>query len=166
VSEFGPGGIHAGSTPLEVALTQLGVRETAPNRGPQVDEYLRGVGLEPTAGSYPWCVAFVRWCCSRTGIWLPRTAGVKRLWEMGKESGLRVSEPEPGDIAIHLRPDGLGHCGFFMQMAEDDDWIETIDGNTNAEGSREGDRVAIKQRPAAYWNMGFLRPRLGKIGVA
>ena len=157
--EHAPGAFHAGSTPLDVALTQLGVRETAPNRGPQVDEYLRSVGLEPTAGSYPWCVAFVRWCCSRVGVWLPRTAGVKRLWEMGED--LRVDVPMTGDIAIHLRPDGLGHCGFVMDWTTTDDgtMIQTIDGNTNAEGSREGDRVAIKDRPRAYWNMGWLRPR-------
>jgi hypothetical protein len=152
---MGPADIHANMTPLEVALTQLNVRETEPNRGPQVDEYLRSCGLEPTAGSYPWCVAFVRWCCSRVGIWLPRTASVKRLWEMGEE--LRVETPEPGDVAVHLRPDGKGHVGFFMR-AEDGD-IETCDGNTNAAGSREGDRVAIKARPRVYWNMGFLRPR-------
>jgi hypothetical protein len=165
VSSYAPGDYHGMSTPLEVALTQLGVRETSPNSGMAIDEYIRDGSGDPDKDP-AWCVYFARWCCRRVGIWLPRTAGVKRLWEMGKESGLRVSEPEPGDIAIHLRPDGLGHCGFFMQMAEDDDWIETIEGNTNAEGSREGDRVAIKQRPAGYWNMGWLRPRLGRVGVA
>jgi hypothetical protein len=163
MSEFGPGDIHAGMTPLEVALTQLAVRETAPNRGPQVDVYLHSVGIDPSAGSYPWCVAFVRWCCSRVGIWLPRTASVKRLWEMGED--LRVDSPQPGDVGIHLRADGLGHCGFFMRWV-DENYIETVDGNTNSEGSREGDRVAMKIRPASYWNTGWLRPRLGKVGVA
>jgi hypothetical protein len=159
MSRLGPGDFHALSTPLEVALTQLNVRETAPNRGPEVDEYLRSCGLEPSAGSYPWCVVFVRWCCSRVGIWLPRTASVKRLWEMGED--LRVDTPAPGDIAVHLRPDGLGHVGFFMRafVRGPDLWYETVDGNTNAAGSREGDRVAIKERPNGYWNMGFLRPR-------
>lgn len=148
-------------TPLDVALSQLHVRETAPNRGPEVDEYLASCGIDPTAGSFPWCVAFVRWCCSRVGVWLPRTVSVKRLWEMGED--LRVDNPQPGDVAIHLRPDGLGHCGFFMRWvsaSNSEDKAETVDGNTNAEGSREGDRVAIKTRPWGYWNMGFLRPRL------
>lgn len=160
MSKHGPGDYHGLSSPLEVALTQLGVRESAPNRGQRVDEYIVAGGYDPSAGSYPWCVLFARWCCKQVGIWLPRTASVKRLWEMGES--LRVNVPSPGDICVHLRPDGLGHVGFFMRAWTDDGgaWVESCDGNTNAEGSREGDRVAIKIRPRAYWNMGFLRPAI------
>lgn len=164
MSRNAPGDYHGLSTPLEVALTQLGVRESAPNRGNRIDEYIVACGLDPPAGSYPWCVCFVRWCCQQVGIWLPRTASVKRLWEMGED--LRVEAlPEPGDVCVHLRPDGLGHVGFFMRTYERDGerWVESIDGNTNEEGSREGTKVAIKERPWGYWNCGFLRPRLEKL---
>ncbi len=159
MSEFGPGGWNANSSPVDVALTQLGVRETAPNRGPEVDEYLRSCGLDPTKGSYPWCVAFVRWSCSRVGVWLPRTASVKRLFEMAGH--LRVKTPQLGDIALHLRPDGKGHCAFFLRQYTNGagQWVSTVDGNSNASGSREGDRVVLKDRPAGFWNSGYIRPQ-------
>src|SRR5215469_2866083 len=40
---------------LEVASTQVGVMEEpiGSNRGPKVDEYLRSVGINPAAGSFP-----------------------------------------------------------------------------------------------------------------
>ena len=54
---------------LDVAASQIGVREEPPgsNRGPRVDEYLCAVGLNPAAGSFAWCVAFVYWCAQRRG---------------------------------------------------------------------------------------------------
>ncbi|MBM3449786.1 MAG: hypothetical protein FJX78_02155 [Armatimonadetes bacterium] len=42
---------------LEIAGSQEGVREVGgPNQGPQVNEYLKSVGLGPGAR---WCAAFV-----------------------------------------------------------------------------------------------------------
>lgn len=156
MSRHGPGDFHGLSTPLEVAFTQLGVKESAPNRGNRIDEYIVSGGLDPTAGSYPWCYLFVRWCCRQVGVWMPRTASVKRAWEMGED--LRVPDPSPGDVAIHLNADGTGHCGFHMRWVSDN-YAETIEGNSNREGSREGDSVVIKVRPSSYWH-GWLRPRM------
>lgn len=148
-----PGDIRPGASVLEIALTQLGVRETAPNRGPAVDLYLQAVGIDPTAGAFPWCYAFAFWCANRAGLWLPRTASVRAAWERGK--AVRVPLGEFGDVAIRLNADGTGHCGIVMRRAATT--IETVEGNTNQLGSREGTRVAIKTRPSAYWT-GFLRP--------
>ena len=49
---------------LDAARGEIGVREVPPgsNRGPKVDVYLRAVGLDPAAGCYAWCAAFVYWC--------------------------------------------------------------------------------------------------------
>src|SRR6266700_6758727 len=45
---------------IRFASTQLGVLENplGSNRGPEVDGYLRSVGLNPAAGSFLWCAAF------------------------------------------------------------------------------------------------------------
>lgn len=158
MTAFGPGDIRPGMTGLDVALTQLGVRESAPNRGQQVDLYLASVGIDPSAGSFPWCAAFAYWCCQQAGLWIPRTARVHTLWE--RREAMVVKHPEPGDLCIRVNNDATGHCGFFMRLIQDDGslMVESCDGNTNAVGSREGDRVAIKARPFEYWNRGFLRP--------
>jgi hypothetical protein len=155
MSKLGPGDFHALSTPLEVALTQLGVKEGDPAWA----EYVLAGGMDPAANP-AWCVLFVRWCCSRVGIWLPKTASVKRFCEMAEDIRERDA-PRPGDIVAHLRPDGLGHLAFFMNHSAKnaDIWFTTVDGNTNAAGARNGDRVAIKDRPMGFWNMGHFRPR-------
>ena len=48
---------------IEVARSQIGVMEEPPgsNRGPEVDEYIRRVGLNP-AGNFAWCAAFLYFC--------------------------------------------------------------------------------------------------------
>lgn len=154
---FGPGDIQPGATALDVALTQLGVRESAPNRGMAVDIYLASVGLDPSAGSYPWCAAFAFWCAQQAGLWVPRTARAYTMWERG--ASIRVATGDVGDVAIHLRKDGTGHVGIVMDRR--DGAYQTVDGNTNVEGAREGNTVGIVTRAGAYWH-GFLRPaRLG-----
>jgi hypothetical protein len=73
---------------LALARSQVGVRESpaGSNRGPEVDAYLRTVGLNPAAGSYAWCAAFVYWCFNEAARSagrpnpLPRTAGVLAHW--------------------------------------------------------------------------------------
>lgn len=141
---------------LRVARSQIGVREDAgrPNRGPQVDEYLRRVGLDPDkanpAEGYAWCVAFAYWCFDEAAKKLgrpnplPKTAGVLEHWRKSK-GGTKM-----GDIAIEfgtktLRPGtlffmdfgkGYGHLGFVERHVGRK--LFTIEGNSNAEGGREG----------------------------
>jgi hypothetical protein len=38
----------------------------------------------------------------------------------------------------------IAHCGFIDQWSAD--WVVTVEGNTNEEGSREGDGVYRKRR--------------------
>lgn len=51
------------SEAIKIATSQIGVRESGgANRGPQVDVYLRTVGLDPEGQHYSWCAAFVYYC--------------------------------------------------------------------------------------------------------
>jgi hypothetical protein len=153
---FGPGDIHDEMTPLEVAHAFLGVVETTgPNRGPWIDRWLRYCGLEPDPaknpkvprGGYPWCAAFVSWCCWRGGRPLPSpSAGVLKLWQA--HASLAVKEPKMGDLLLRLEP-GQTHIGMFIRDLGGR-W-ESIEGNTNAGGSREGNAVEVKERPRSHW---------------
>lgn len=153
---FGPGDVRPGISPLEVAFSQLGVREIGgANRGPRVDDYLRFVGLDPAKGPFAWCCAWIVWVHAQAGITIPRTASVRRLWELARAAN-RVEEPLPGDVFIHLRPDSKGHCGLVAAVREDGS-IETVEGNSSdTSGTREGDGVYRKVRPRSYCR-GFLR---------
>lgn len=130
---------------LSVAVTELGTRETARNSGPRVDEYLASVGLGP---GYPWCAAFVYWCAGKArppGFInpCPRTASALNLWAESNPD-CRRSAPAPGFVFILNHGHGLGHVGIVEEVLTDGT-IVTVEGNTNAEGSREGDRVARHQ---------------------
>jgi hypothetical protein len=67
-----------------------------------------------------------------------------------------VDNAQPGDVMISLMANGKGHCGLFIKREHGR--IFSIDGNTNESGSREGNAVAIRDRPVDYWDR-CLRPR-------
>jgi hypothetical protein len=137
-------------TALELAAAAIGVREDPPgsNRGPEVDEYLRNVGLDPAMGSYPWCAAFVCTMATAAGaLQLRKSAACKRLVEIN--TGLLLAAPEDGCIFVHLLPDGHGHTGF-VEAVNPDGTLATIEGNTDGSGSRTGGCVMRQQRAAGY----------------
>ena len=154
---------------LDAAATQLDVRETpgTPNRGPQVDQYVRGVGLDP-AGGYSWCQAFVYWCFAQAAAQLGaanpcvRTAGVLDHWARSPLAD-RVYAQAAGDDPRLVRPGavfiidhggGKGHAGLVTQVVSGA--VATIEGNTNQAGSREGDGVYRHTRSISSINVGFI----------
>lgn len=146
---------------LQIALGQRGVRETSRNRGPMVDVYVRdGGGLDP-AGRYPWCVAFVVFALRRAAAELgmtlpPKAASVGKLWH--RYNDYVTSIPSPGAVFMHLSdPTDIyspGHVGFVVSVRGDE--LETVEGNTDVGGGREGDGVYMRTRPLSYANHGFV----------
>ena len=132
-------------TPLEVAASQVGVRETGRNRGPEIDGYLRSIGLEP---GQPWCAAFVAWCLMRSGVArdrLPASAGAVRAWVRWAEATDRIeAKPGRGWLFWWLNADGWGHIGFVAGGIPG--LFRTIEGNTDDAGTREGDGVRRRYR--------------------
>jgi hypothetical protein len=148
--------ITPGRLALAIALDEVGAKEDPPgsNRGPRVDQYLRAAGMDPDQGSYPWCAAFVCWAfrmvVPRLGpLRFQRSAGVAKLLERNQDLVIEDS-PEPGDVFIHLGPDGKGHTGFVTGVTASG--ITTLEGNTNSKGSRTGGQVMHQNRPASYVN--------------
>ncbi len=158
---------------LEIAASQVGVQEDPPgsNRGPEVDEYLRCTGLNPTLGNFAWCCAFVYWCfdqaAARAGHSNPmvRTAGVMNHWRLAGQRGTRritaaeaAAEPalvRPGSIFIISTGGGKGHTGLVERMQNGK--LVTIEGNTSDGGSREGIGVFRRdRRTIGSINTGFI----------
>lgn len=145
---------------LEVAASQVGVRELGRNRGPVVDEYIRAAGLDPETGSYPWCVAFLQFCVRRAAIDLgmqsplPRTAGVHKLWQRTLDH-YKVQRPSTGAIFLIDHGAGLGHAGFVEEI-DGTGALITIEGNTSRDGGREGDGVWRRWRKLDEVNLGFI----------
>lgn len=65
----------------------------------------------------------------------------------GTYSRVTSGKPQVGDIAIYqLQTDkGKGHAAVVTEVY--DDTFQTVEGNTNGENAREGDRVFTKIRP-------------------
>jgi len=142
---------------VKVASLQVGVKEVPPdtNRGPEVEKYLRSVGLPPGT---PWNVAFVYWCYmqasqkSELDNPLPKTGGTIDMWIRAK--GLRlinaaeiaenVTKIRPGIIFTINRGRGIGHVGIVESISGE--LITTVEGNTDASPNREGGGVYRRQR--------------------
>jgi hypothetical protein len=158
---------------LGVAASQVGVMEEPPgsNRGPQVDEYLRAVGLNPSTGSFPWCAAFVYWSFRQASVQIGtanpviRTAGVLDHWNKAGQAGIKrllrdevledFSLLKPGLIFVISTGGGNGHMGFVQDFL--DDRLITIEGNTNLPGDREGVGVFRRTgRKLSEINKGFI----------
>jgi len=159
---------------IEFARTQIGVMENprGSNRGPEVDAYLRAVGLDPASGSFAWCVAFTHFCFKKAaenlGVTNPhiKTAGVLDHWnQAGKKAKVvrvtnakAVGDPgliKPGSLFIIDLGQGHGHSGMVIEVANGR--LVTIEGNTNDNGSREGIGVFRRDaRKVASISKGFI----------
>lgn len=130
-------------TPLEIAISQLGVQEIpkGSNWGKDVKKYLAAVGINFPAS---WCMAFVYWCFIQAGrTRLFKSGGVLNTWNR-TDKAYRVTDPQPGDIFIMDYGRGLGHTGIIERI--EGDILHTIEGNTNDTGSREGYEVCRRTR--------------------
>ena len=134
-------------TTIKTAITQLGVEERpkGSNAGPEVEIYLKSVGL---GKGYAWCMAFVYWVVNQSALKtaiknpLKKTAGVLAQYQACLS--LVTKTPKPGDVFIMDFGKGLGHTGFVEKVVGTK--VHTIEGNTNDQGSREGYAVCRRKR--------------------
>jgi peptidoglycan hydrolase-like protein with peptidoglycan-binding domain len=144
---------------LAIAGSQVGQMEVPPlsNRGPQVDEYLRSVGIDPERSNSDgrnWCMAFVYWSFKTAALSLggdtplPKSAGCLDHWNLAArvQGARRIARAEayadaslvkPGLVFILDLGQGHGHTGI-VERAMAGGRLVTIEGNTNNDGSRTG----------------------------
>jgi lysozyme family protein/peptidoglycan hydrolase-like protein with peptidoglycan-binding domain len=148
---------------IEIARREVGIREAplGSNRGPRVDQYILTTGLNPAAGSTPWCMCFVYWCFKQAAMQLghatvvPQKGSVHLAWNATRQIGAPVTfvtaaqarrDPslvQPGMAFFLDTGGGKGHCGIVS--ANVNAMLETIEGNTTSvSGSREG--IGVFQR--------------------
>lgn len=132
--------ISAEKLVLGIANSQVGIREaTGNNDGPEVEKYLRYTGNKK---GEPWCAAFVSWIFAQAGFKQPLTAWSPSLFPKSK----LAKQPLPAMVfGIYFIDKGrIAHAGLIEKTQ--DNWLYTIEGNTNVNGSREGDGVYRKIR--------------------
>lgn len=126
-------------------VSKIGVRETARNSGPEIDEWLRLVRQQPGA---PWCAATVYAAADSAARSLgvvnpcPRTSGALKLWTLS-DPVTHVVTPRRGDILVLDHGHGRGHAGI-VEFVTANGVLTWVSGNTNEAGSREGNAVVRK----------------------
>lgn len=127
------------------------------NMGPWVRLYMKG----NQGSDWPWCAGFASFvltqACNTLGVQIPikTSFSCDSLAASAKQNGLFVKESEVGSDE---NPE-VGKGWLFLQRRTPTDWVhtgivqtdrsdvfETIEGNTNDEGSREGYEVCQRIR--------------------
>ena len=143
---------------IEIACREIGVEEIdGTNCGPQVNEYKAATNLPPKE-SWPWCAAFVCWVVKKAmesseiaesaTFKRPRTAGAFDFENWSKRQGAETQtkrdpgdDVKAGDIVIFK----FSHIGIAVEDANGNT-VACVEGNTDADGSREGGGVFRKTR--------------------
>jgi CHAP domain len=179
-----PPGIHytpGAQAPLaDIAVPYIGATEARGNSmgtDPRMREIFEADHLmngERTDG-YAWCCSFVSMCVQKLiarspafgGVTPPRTAGVtsfRTKWAPAQNClifapGNPVYQPFKGDVVIYT----FSHIGIVTAVSGQS--ISTIEGNTNAAGSREGTTVMRKERALSLVRCFIRLPLRGVAGV-
>lgn len=153
-------------TVLRIGRKQLdaGAREIGgPNRGPWVRLYMNGCD----GAEYPWCAGFASFVVTSAfemaGEYPPLKLSVScdGLARNARKVGRLISgdrcrtanTPSPGSLfLLRRRADGWTHCGIVS--AVDERHFETIEGNTNTDGSPDG--AAVCRRIRGFRNCDFV----------
>ena len=141
--------LHAQLRVSDIYSKEIGVRErTGNNDGQRVEEYLRSCNLKK---GNPWCAAFVTWTFKQAKVdaivsayspsWFPNKSTIYTKGVKGNKT------PQKADVfGIYFSNKGrIAHVGF-IDVWEDNSYCITVEGNTNDEGSRDGDGVYRKRR--------------------
>lgn len=144
------------------AETKVGIRESGgPNKGKALAEFFTSDWYKPneTDDGYAWCASFVcrivQIALSTTGVketatfQRPRTPGAWDFesWCRSVDGTAVLKKPpgkdiQRGDIVIFK----FSHIGIAVSAPNENGYFETVEGNTNKAGSREGDGVYRKTR--------------------
>lgn len=147
---------------VRIARSEIGVRESGNNAGDRVIQYQRATWLPP--GPWPWCAAFTAWCLRewvripdvRAALslsdsvaaeqWRCRDARAFGWEEWASKRGLQVlpdtQVPRVGDLVTF----DFSHIGLVVDVPKVGNTFQSIEGNTNGAGSRDGDGVYLKTR--------------------
>lgn len=144
---------------LTWAANQVNTKETGDNRTPYA-------ALAGHTNGLPWCATFIvaGWKVND----VPRVPGTNTAFTPSMQQAFKSKDrlfkrPRPGDVGFVFYPD-LGRIGhvFFVEKVEGD-FVKTIEGNTNLDGSRTG--IGVFRHRRRWRNggslRGFGRPKYG-----
>ena len=143
------------------AESKIGVRESGgANKGAALQPFFDADWYDPNGSApgdngYAWCAAFVCWCVQvaiagrAITFERPRTPSAwgMEAWSLAQDRSTWTLKPpgrdiKRGDIVVFK----ISHVGIAVSGPDAEGYVNTVEGNTNAAGGREGDGVYRKRR--------------------
>lgn len=132
---------------VEVATKEIGYSETPKNSNKT--KYGKWFGLDGVA----WCGMFVSWCYAQAESQLPKIgfskgyAGCQTAVEYFKKNNKITKDPKSGDIVFFdwNSDKRYDHTGIFVRKI-DDNYFESIEGNTSLGNQSNGGQVMLRKR--------------------
>lgn len=132
---------------IQVAKSQLSYHEGRTgskwNNDQKYSDQLPGFAW---SDKQPWCATYVQWCLWQVGVEVPsgaRSASCELSCNAYRKAGRFTEWPVLG-AQVFYGPRGGTHTGIVVDF--DEVWVVAVEGNTNDNGSAEGDGVYLKQR--------------------
>lgn len=129
---------------LQIAINEgYGIKEIeGQNKGPQVRKYLSFCGFSTPE---PWCAAFVSWCMKQAlkekfDKAFIVTADTWALDSFAYKNNILEIYPEVGDVFLKYNYKGATHTGFVLSLIDKTNF-KTVEGNSNTNGSSNGDGI-------------------------
>jgi hypothetical protein len=142
---------------VETALKYVGEMETPNNSGFKNKEFEKKMFAVGFQRGHAWCNYFVELVYKESLPELVKkidklmSASTQQTWKNFEKSGLFEFEisnfPSEGDLVIWQSTSNknLGHIGIVTKIIDNYNF-ESVEGNTNDKGGREGYIVAVKKR--------------------
>lgn len=139
--------MYAVRSAVFVAKSQLDYQEgRSAGTWNNIQKYSKQLPSFRWSDGQPWCLVFVQWCLFQTGIEVPpgaRSASCRASCAAFKKAERFTEWPVTGAIVFY----GVGgrtHAGLVTGW--DDQFVYTVEGNTNTSGGPEGNGVYAKKR--------------------
>jgi cell wall-associated NlpC family hydrolase len=145
----------------QAAESKVGVRESGGrNKGKALQPFFDADWYDPNGSApgddgYAWCASFVCWCVQvavagrSITFERPRTPSAwgMEAWSLAQDRSTWTLKPpgrdiKRGDIVVF----NFSHVGIAVGPVNARGFVPTVEGNTNGEGSREGNGVYRKLR--------------------
>jgi hypothetical protein len=156
---------HPVTALIQTAREFLGVREQPGNRGIVPDFANWWVGRDMR--DYPMGLKGAPWCSTWANLmgrlalgWAwpvpvgPEFSDVDRMVLWAKQNDVWYTTPHEGDLFCVKKGDGYGHIGIVV-LVQSPEQIRTLEGNTNNDGSFNGN--GVYERTRAVSTCGFIR---------
>jgi len=134
---------------VDTLVSYIGIKElTGNNDGPEVEMFIASTGLNPKGG-YAWCAAFISYVFQANSLSVPKYSARAAAW-FDEDHIIPNRDAIAGDLGslYYARLGRIGHIVMYLEPFDNPTpYVTTGEGNTNAEGSREGNQSAKRFRP-------------------